>query len=103
MSEFSFCSSLPGVDNLWNPLDGEPPSDFEEDFDPVDEEEDDHDEHQARVAPVEDVTVELVVLTSDDDEFNVIELCNGSLLMVMVMIMREWLKMTKRNDLMFNP
>ena len=62
MSEFSFCSSIPGVDNLWNPLDGEPPSDFEEDFDPVDEEEDDHDEHQACIAAVEDVTVELMVL-----------------------------------------
>ena len=41
---------------------GEAPSDFEEDFDPVDEKEDDHDEHQARVAAIEDVTVELVVL-----------------------------------------
>ena len=62
MSEFSFCSSLPGVDNLWNPLDGEPPSDFEEDFDPVDEEEHNHHEHQRGVAAVEDVAVELVVL-----------------------------------------
>ena len=56
---------LPRVNDLGNPLNGESPSDFEEDLDPVDEEEHHHHEHQRCVAPVEDVAVELVVLAMD--------------------------------------
>ena len=52
----------PRVDDLGNPLNGESASDFEEDLDPVDEEEHNHHEHQRCVASVEDVAVELVVL-----------------------------------------
>ena len=54
--------NLPWIYNLWNPLYGEAPSDFEEDLNPIDEEKNDDDEHQARVAAIEDVTVELMVL-----------------------------------------
>ena len=62
-SPFSFpFQILPRVDDLGNPLNGEAASDFEEDLDPVDEEEHDHHEHQRGVAAVEDVAVELVVL-----------------------------------------
>jgi hypothetical protein len=40
---------------------------LEEDFHSVDEEEDDHDEHEDGVAAVEDVSVELTILVFDPD------------------------------------
>lgn len=50
------------IDNFWYILNGEATSNFEENFDSVNEEKDDNDEHETGIAAVKDVSVELMML-----------------------------------------
>ena len=50
------------IDNFWYILNGEATSNFEENFNSVNEEKYDNDEHETGIAAVKDVSVELMML-----------------------------------------